>query len=185
MQIEPEISFQNVEHSDAVEQNIRERIAQLEQFHPRIVTCRVVVDAPHKDKVKGYLYQLRIDMSVPGDDLSVSRDAGLNHAHEDIYVAIRDAFDAARRLLEDRSRKMDAYRTKRHPEIHHGSVVRLFGDEGYGFIEAEDGHEVYFQRDGLTGDFWNRLEVGSYLRFKEMDGDKGLYAISVTLMDKT
>ncbi len=183
MQIEPEISFQNVAHSDAVERNIRDCLEQLEQFHPRIVTCRVVVDAPHRDKNKGNLYEIRIDISVPGEDIAVSREAGQNHAHEDIYVAIRDAFDAARRLLEDRARQMDAFRTKRHPEIHHGKVARLFAEEGYGFIEAEDGHEVYFQRDSLTGEFWNRLQIGSYLRFKEMDGDKGPFGVNVTLMD--
>jgi ribosome-associated translation inhibitor RaiA len=183
MQIEPEVSFQNVEHSAAVEQNIRERIGQLEQFHPHLIACRVVVDAPHHDKNKGNLYEIRIDMSVPGDDLAVSRHTGINHAHEDIYVAIRDAFDAARRLLEDRSRQMDAYRTKRHPEVQHGKVVRLFADDGYGFIETPDGREVYFQRDSLTGEFWNRLKVGSNLRFKEMEGDKGPFGVSVTLMD--
>lgn len=120
---------------------------------------------------------------MPGEDIAVTREAGQNHAHEDLYVATRDASGAARRLRGDRTRKMDAFRTKRHPEIHLGKVARLYVEEGYGFIEAENGHVVYFQRDSLAGEFWNRLKPGSYLRFKEMNGDKGPFGVNATLMD--
>lgn len=183
MGVESHVSFQNVERSEAVEKDILEKIDHLQKFHPRLVGCRVVVDAPHRDKRKGRLYEVRLDLSVPGRDISVTREAGVNHAHEDIYVAVRDSFDAAKRLLEDRVRKMDAHRTKRHPEVRHGRLARIFRDDGYAFIECEDGHEVYFDRDSMTKDTWPRLEVGSNLRFKQLDGDKGPYGIQVTLLD--
>jgi len=183
MDVEPQVSFQNLEHSDAVERDILEKVEHLHQLHPRLAGCRVVVDAPHRDKKKGRIYEVRIDMSVPGKDISVTREAGLNHAHEDIYVAIRDSFDAAKRLLDDRERKMDAHRTKRHPEVRHGKLARIFKEDGYAFIECEDGHEVYFDRDSLTKNVWPRLEVGCNLRFKQLDGDKGPYGIQITLLD--
>ncbi len=182
MQIEPQISFQNLEHSKAVEKNILEKIENLQKFHPRLIGCRVVVDAPHRDQGKGRIYEVRIDLSVPGNDISVTREAGMDHAHEDIYVAIRDSFDAARRLLEERVRKMDAHRTKRHPEVQHGRLARIFDEDGYAFIEAEDGHEIYFDRDSMTKDGWGKLELGSKLRFKELAGDKGPYGTQITLL---
>ena len=183
MEIRPEISFQNVEHSDAVERAVQARIEELERFFQRIVACRVVVDAPHKNKRKGQIYEIRIDLSVPGKDIAVTREAGEDHAHEDIYVAIRDAFDAAQRLLEDYVRKMSSHRQKRHPAKSHGKVVRIFDDDGYGFIEAEEGHEVFFDRDSLTGQVWPRMKVGSCVRFTEREGDKGPYGANITLLD--
>ena len=183
MPVGSQVSFQNLERSEAVENDILEKIEHLQKFHPRLAGCRVVVDAPHRDKKKGRIYEVRLDLSVPGSDISVTREAGVNHAHEDIYVAIRDSFDAAKRLLEDRARKMDAHRTKRHPEARHGRLARIFREDGYAFIECEDGHDVYFDRDSMTKDVWSRLEVGNRLRFKQLDGDKGPYGVQVTLLD--
>ncbi|NNE21741.1 MAG: HPF/RaiA family ribosome-associated protein [Rhizobiales bacterium] len=182
MQIEPSISFQNLARSDAIEQAIMERIDELEQFHPRLIGCRVVVDAPHRGKHRGRIYEVRIDLSVPGKDIAVTREAGTDHAHEDIYVAIRDSFDAARRQLEDQIRKTSGHRSKRHPESQHGKIVRIFDQDGYGFIETADGHEVYFDRDSMTKPSWPKVQVGSQVRFKELDGDKGPYGIQVTLL---
>ena len=185
MKIEPEVSFQNVEHSDAVEQNIRERISQLEQFHPHLITCRVVVDAPHQDKNKGNLYEIRIDMSVPGDDLAVSRHTGINHAHEDIYVALRDGFKAARRRLEDHSRRRSG-RVKTHAVPPHGTVARLFPEEGYGFIRTPDGGELYFHENSLVDGSFAKLEPGQEVRYvaAEKESEKGPQATTVKRIGK-
>ena len=180
MQIEPRISFRNVAHNERVEAQVREKIAELEQFHPRIVNCQVVIDAPHRQHQTGTLYDIRIDVSVPGRDIVVTREAGRDHAHEDIHVAVRDAFDAVRRRLEDRVRLMSPQRRKRHPETLHGRIDRLFAGEGYGFIESEFGEEVYFQEDSLTRAVWDQLAVDGRVRFKQLDGEKGPYAIHVT-----
>jgi len=183
MDVEPQVNFQNLEYSEAVERDILGKVEHLHRIHPRLAGCRVVVDAPHRGKNKGRIYEVRLDLSVPGKDISVTRESGENHAHEDIYVAIRDSFDAARRLLEDRVLKMDGQKTKRHPEVRHGRLARIFNEDGFAFIECEDGHEVYFDRDSMTNDAWSRLEVGSHLRFKQLDGDKGPYGIHVSLLD--
>jgi ribosomal subunit interface protein len=106
MPIPLQISFRNMEPSPAVEKRIRQKAAKLERFHDRIVGCTVVVEAPHRHHHKGKLYNVRVDISVPGKDVVVDRTKPTDHGHEDVYVAVRDAFDAAVRRVEDQSRKM-------------------------------------------------------------------------------
>ena len=94
------------ESSTAVEADIREKAGKLEQFYDHIMSCQVVVEAPHSHHHKGNLYQVRIDMTVPDGELLVSHGHHhQDHSHEDVYVAIRDAFDAMKRQLEDYARK--------------------------------------------------------------------------------
>lgn len=106
MEFPLDISFRNMDPSPAVEARIREKAAKLERFHGRIIGCTVVVEAPHRHHHKGKLYSVHIDISVPGKDLIVDRAKPLDHAHEDVYLAVRDAFNAAVRRLEDHTRKM-------------------------------------------------------------------------------
>jgi ribosome-associated translation inhibitor RaiA len=123
------ITFRNMPPSKAIEDNIREKAAKLDSFHDEIMSCRVTVEAPHRHHHKGKAYVVRIDMTVPGGELVINREpkrlvaarAGHgeelekklaeNHeptthaAHEDVYVAIRDAFNAAARKLQDHARR--------------------------------------------------------------------------------
>jgi ribosomal subunit interface protein len=95
-----------MESSTAVEASIREKAGKLEQFYDHIMSCRVVVESPHSRHHKGNLYQVHIDMTVPDGELLVNHGHHhKDHSHEDIYVAIRDAFDAMKRQLEDYARK--------------------------------------------------------------------------------
>ena len=103
-----------METSAAVEANIREKAAKLEQYYDQIMSCRVVVEAPHAHKHQGKLYQVHIDLGVPDGELVVSHEHHhKDSAHEDVYVAIRDAFDAMKRQLEDYARKRRG-KVKRH-----------------------------------------------------------------------
>ena len=101
MQVPLRVTFREMEPSDAVDQRIRERAAALEQFCGDITACHVVVEERHRHHHQGRLFHVRIDLSVPGTVLVVNREPHAHHEHEDVYVAIRDAFDAARRQLED------------------------------------------------------------------------------------
>ncbi|MEC4812530.1 MAG: HPF/RaiA family ribosome-associated protein [Scytonema sp. PMC 1069.18] len=94
-----QITFHNIQQSDAVEEKIRECVAKLEQFHHRITSCRVVIDAPHQNHHKGKLYHVQIDLTIPGREIVVNRNPSNHESHQDIYIAIRDAFDAAKRQL--------------------------------------------------------------------------------------
>jgi ribosomal subunit interface protein len=106
MPVPLQISFRNMDPSPAIEARIREKAAKLERFFDRIVGCEVTVEAPHRHHHKGKLYHVRIDIAVPGKDVHVGHAGPLDHAHEDVYVAIHHAFDAAVRQLEDHVRRM-------------------------------------------------------------------------------
>lgn len=101
-----QITFHGVDHSDAIENRIREKIEKLEKYAGQIISCHVVVEAPHKHVHKGKLYSIKIDLTIPGHEIVVNRDSHLDHSHEDIYVAIRDSFDEAKRRIQDCTRRM-------------------------------------------------------------------------------
>jgi len=101
-----QITFRHMALSPALDEHIRRRAAELDQFYDRITACRVVVESGAHHRHKGRIHQLRIHLTVPGGEIVVSRDPSERHAHEDVYVAIRDGFDAARRQLEDHVRRM-------------------------------------------------------------------------------
>lgn len=182
MQVEPQIAFKGMDPIPHVEARIRERIARLEQFHGRMTSCRVVLQPKHQRGQKGHIYHVRLDIMVPGGEIVVNREPEMNHAHEDVLVAIRDAFNAAERRIEDHVRKLEPRLTKEHAEKLRGTVDRVFAQEGYGFIAADDGREFYFERDSVTGDGWRGLDVGSQVRFSEMIGEKGPFAVAVTVV---
>jgi ribosomal subunit interface protein len=101
MQIPLQITIRDIEHSEALEARIRSKVDKLEDFFKHIMSCRIVVEMPHKHHHQGKQFNVRIDIGVPGHEIAVNRD----HA-EDVYVAVRDAFDAAKRQLEDYARKI-------------------------------------------------------------------------------
>ena len=101
MQIPMQITIRDMEHSEALETHIREKAKKLDEFFNHIMSCRVVVEMPHKHHHQGKQYNVRIDIGVPGNEIVVNRD----HS-EDVYIALRDAFDAAKRQLEDYARKI-------------------------------------------------------------------------------
>ncbi|SLN59126.1 HPF/RaiA family ribosome-associated protein [Oceanibacterium hippocampi] len=105
MQFPSEITFHNMDHSDAVETRVRDEIEKLGRFNSALIGCRVVVSADHKSQNKGRIFHTRINISVPGSTLVVDREPEANRAHEDVYVAVRDAFAAARRQLQDYAEK--------------------------------------------------------------------------------
>jgi ribosomal subunit interface protein len=113
MEDQLQITFHGVDHSDAIENRIREKAARLERFAQHITSLRVTVDAPHQQHTKGTLYSVRIDARLRNDELAVSRAHRYDHSHEDVYTAIRDAFDAIKRQLEDHVRQQQGT-VKRH-----------------------------------------------------------------------
>lgn len=182
MQIPLQITFRDMEPSDAVERAVREKAAKLEQFS-EVMSCHVVVQMINKHSQKGILYQVSIDLTVPGTEIVVSRDHGVDHSHEDVYVAIRDSFDAARRQLQDHH-QISHQKVKAHQVSPHGRISELFHDEGYGRIETTDGRSIYFHQNSVLNDEFSALEIGSEVRFAEEQGDEGPQASSVQRVGK-
>lgn len=185
MDIPLQVSFRNMDRSEAVEARVREKAGKLEQYYGHLTSCRVVVEAPQRRHHKGNLFHVRIELGLPGKELVVSRHPKDKQAHEDVYVAIRDAFDAARRQLEDRVRKTDG-RVKAHEIPLHGKVLRLLPYEGFGFIAASDGREIYFHKNSVLRDGFDKLEVGHDVRLvvAERESAQGPQASTVVPLGK-
>lgn len=101
MQRPLKITIHGIDHSNMLETRIRTKAEKLEQFFEHMTSCHVIVDMPHKHHYQGNNFNVRIDISVPGNEIVVTHD----HA-EDVYVALRDAFDAANRRLKDYAHKL-------------------------------------------------------------------------------
>src|SRR5690349_7506183 len=106
------ISFHGVDPSPAIEARIQERAARLERFHPRITSCEVAVEEPHHKHRKGNLFSVRLLIRTPTSEVVINRAGPEDHAHEDFFVALRDAFDAAQRKLEDEHRTRSRHGAK-------------------------------------------------------------------------
>jgi len=169
MQIPLQITFRHMDTSEALEADIREKAEKLERISSHITSCRVVVEAPHRHSRKGKLYRVSVDITHPPKvEIAVSREHRADHAHEDVYVAVRDAFNAAARRLEDAVRKMNG-EVKAHEAPPHGRVVRMFPD--HGFIEMSDGQEIYFHRNSVVDGGFDALEDGAEVRVVVAEGE--------------
>lgn len=178
MQLPLQISFHNVSRTSEIEDLIWEHAATLNEFYGRIMSCRVVVDMPHRHHEHGNLYQVRIDLKVPGEEIAITREPSQHVACRDLHVAIRDAFDEARRKLEDYARRQRGA-TKLHEEAPRARVTKTFPQADYGFLQTADGRDVYFHRDSVIGCRLEELQIGAVVTFVEELGDKGPQASTV------
>ena len=183
MTIPLQIAYEGgLEASPAMQARIEHEATKLERFAERIHSCHVAVVGRSGRRRHGDLYGVRIRITRPGQtDVVVDRNPNADHAHEDVYVAIRDAFNAARRRLQDRERRV-AGQVKRHEAPPQGHVSRLLRDEGYGFIETADGLELYFHRNAVLNGGFERMREGDEVRFAEEAGEKGPQASTVRLV---
>lgn len=120
------INFHNVTPSLAIETAVKERVDRLTKFYPRITSCQVMIEYPHRHHHKGALFRVHIDLSVPQEEIVINNVGPKNKAHSDVYVAIRDAFDAITRRLQEHAKRirgevkyhnLQAARQRRRPPI--------------------------------------------------------------------
>lgn len=173
MAVPLQVTFKGMESSPALEARIREKAVRLERFERDILRCHVTIEVPHHHHRKGRMFRARVEVFVPRGEIVVTRESPQDHAHEDPYVAVRDAFDAVVRQLEDHVRKLDHRTTPNEPALVHGRVARFVAGEDYGFIETDDGQEVYFHRNSVAGHVFDRLRVGDPVRLTVTEGEKG------------
>jgi cold shock CspA family protein/ribosome-associated translation inhibitor RaiA len=178
MQIPLQVSFRHMDHSAAIEALIREKVAKLDAFPDHIIGCRVVVEPAGKHHENGNLYQVRIDITVPSEEIVVVRQPSQHTEYKDIQVALRDAFDSARRRLEDYVRRRQGC-VKVLEAAPHARVSKLLPEQGYGFLATLDGREIYFHRHSVLNDEFDRLQIGSEVTFVEKKGKKGPQASTV------
>jgi ribosomal subunit interface protein len=182
MQLPVQISFHEVPHSDAIDAYVRKRADKLDVMAPRLTSCRVVVDLPHKHARHGEHYRVRVDVTTPGGEVVVTRSPDDARTYEDVFAAIDAAFDDLGRQLQDfvRRRRGDV---KPHEKARHGQVIKVFTYEGYGFLRTEEGEELYFHHNNVLDGAFARLKVGDRVRFVEDSGEHGAaHASTVALV---
>lgn len=182
MQTPLQITFREAtDPTGAIRARIEEHVEKLDSFHKNIIGCQVVVESPHHNHHKGNLYQVRINLSVPGHKFVASSEAKHDHAHEDVYVAVRDAFEAITRQLESLTH-IQRGNVKVHIALPEGTVTVLFPENDCGRILTQDGHDIYFHRNSLTHDNFDTLKVGALVAYESEMGDDGLQATYVKIL---
>jgi cold shock CspA family protein/ribosome-associated translation inhibitor RaiA len=176
MQTPLQVAVRDVEDSEAAQELVRKCVEKLEVFYARITSCRVMIEVPQRFPAgTPIVYNVRVDIRVPGEEIVIRR-----QAHPELHTAIQDAFDTAGRRLQDYARRARGD-VKHDTKMGRGTVTQLFPFEGYGFLQTDDGREVYFHRHSVIDEAFERLEVGSAVRFVEEVGEKGPQASTVAL----
>jgi cold shock CspA family protein len=185
MQLPLQVSFRQMTGSAEIESLIREQAASLDQFAQHIMSCRVVVELVGKHHRHGNLYEVHLDIKLPGGEIAVTREPGQHSEYRDIGVAVRDAFDAARRKIEDYVRRRRGA-VKVHEAVPHARVLALYPLSDYGFLRDRDGRDVFFHRQSVADDAFDHLDLGTEVTFVEADepGDKGPQASTVKMVGR-
>lgn len=177
MQVPVQITIRDVPHYTSVEKHIYRKAQKLNQFCKQLIACNIVLEQVQKHQNNGKLFNVRIYVSLPRKIELV-----INHnQNENMYIAIRDAFEDMTRKIEEASQKLKGD-IKVHPTLLEGHIVRLFNYDDFGFIESFDGTEYYFNAGNVAHPHFSQLEVGNGVRFIEMLGDEGPQAHRVKLI---
>ncbi len=179
MQSPVQVTFQSMDHSDALDFYVRTHAAKLETFFDGITSCHITLEAPRRAHTGGH-YHVRIRLHVPGEEIAVTRAPDEGTVNADAHASVDEAFDEAGRRLQDYvRRKRGDVRTHEHHR--HGRVKKLFGYEGYGFLETPEGEEIYFHRNAVLDHAFDRMAIGSHVTFVDEMGEKGAQASTVVL----
>lgn len=186
MQVPLEFSTRDLveETAEQARMLVQEQVSKLDHMARDIIACRVAVERPQRNQRNGNQYRVRIEATLaPGKKLVVVQDPGKNDPGDSLRHVVKHAFDAMRRQINtERQRRRGDVKT--HMDAV-GIVDRLFPEAGYGFIRsAEDGRELYFHHNSVLHRDFDRLSVGTQVRYIEAEGDKGPRASTVQIIDK-
>jgi ribosome-associated translation inhibitor RaiA/cold shock CspA family protein len=181
MDVPVEIVFHNMQSSPSVEAEIRSRVEKLDRLYNHLVGCRVSVELLHRRHQTGNLFNVHVEMRVPGEELVVSHEP--HHARDrfvdpDVMVALRTAFKTAERRLVDFKKKQRGD-VKVHPDSFAGQVAQLYPDEDHGFLLTNEGTQLYFHRNSLANRDFDRLKISDRVHFIETVGTTGPIASKV------
>ena len=178
-----EVTFRNTVAVPAIEALVRREAAKLERYHRPVLSCRVAIERPQRFQRQGSVYRVRLVITAgTRRPIVVTRDPRESDMHDDLRTILLDAFKAARRQLQSmgQQRRGEAKTSAGARAL----VVRLFPKAHYGFLKTLDGREIYFHRNSVLHDDFERLAAGTEVRFEEVEGDKGPQASSVQIVNK-
>jgi cold shock CspA family protein len=188
MKILPTITYRNLEKSDAIDKLVHDKIAKLEHICNYINSCHITLEKIHDRPRSGSPYRVRIDLTIPpGHELVAQRNPGESIQYEPLDAVIRQTFDAMRQQLSKLTHLQRASeQASRYEEAQEtiGFVTKLFREDGYGFLKALDGQEIYFHRHSVLHNEFDRLEIGTGVHFCEEEGEEGPQASTVKIVNK-
>ncbi len=183
METPAEIVFHNMPASPAIENEIRDRVEKLDRMYNHLIGCRVSVEQLHRRHQTGNVYEVHIELRVPGEDVVVSHEP--HHARErysdpDVNVALRDAFKTAeRRLMEFKRKQRGDVKVHEDAAFFAGQVSQLYPKEDHGFLLTHEGTQLYFHRNSLVQRDFDDLRIGDRVHFVQTIGDTGPIANKV------
>lgn len=184
MQVPAQIDFQGMDPAPELRQRAEDWIDKLETRFGRITSCRVVIKAPGEKHKTGGLYEVNIELALPdGRSVTAARTPPADERFQLARFAIDEAFKRARRRLQDQAGRMRG-QVKAHATPPVGTVIDLHRDEGYGFIRTTDDRNVYFHRNSVLEEGFDKLEIGARVSFSEEQGVKGAQASTVHVLGK-
>lgn len=184
MQVPLEVTYRGVEKTDAIDELVNEKVGKLETVCDRLNSCHIAIEKIHDRPSSGSPYRVRIDMRVPGQEVVAESNPGEGVQYNALDAVIRDAFDAARRQLQEITERQ-RNRVKTHEAQEMTAIVsKIFREEGYGFIKTFDDREVYFHRNSVLHDDFDRIEIGTGVHFFLEDGEEGPQASTVKIVNK-
>ncbi len=197
-----QVTFRNMAAIAGVRDEVEDRIQKLETFCKPILSCRVMIEAPTNHHRKGGSFLVRIDVKLHDGRVDVRytesphpvkrtplrqkpvQGRETSDGHETLMLTVRDAFDAARRQLQEHVRRRRAD-VKTHEPGLQGTVCKIFPDGGYGYLETADGREFYFHANSVIGVSFEKLRLGSKAQFVEESGQKGPQASTVRVLKRS
>jgi cold shock CspA family protein len=183
MDVPLELSFRGVEKTPDLEQLVEREVDKLHRAS-RFTSCRVAVEQPHQHQRTHNPYRVRIEVTMPpGKDLVVTKEPRDSDRYDNVSTVIRKAFDAMERQLKETAEKRRGD-VKSHAGEATALVSRLFPDEDYGFLQTPDGREIYFHRNAVLHEDYERLVIGTEVRYAETMGTKGPQASTVQIVNK-
>jgi cold shock CspA family protein len=184
MQTPVEIDFQGMKGNETLRACVVKHIAVLEQRFGRITACRVVIKGPSERHRTGGACEVAIRLCLPqGREVDIGRSERADDRHADAVFALNDAFKRARRRLQDHARRMRGH-VKTHDVSPIATVKRFDDVSGFGFLETEDGREIYFHKNSLLNGGTGQVAPGMRVTFFEEMGEKGPQASTVKVLGK-
>ena len=197
-----QITFRNMAAIADLRETIESRIQKLETFCKPILSCRVMIEAPNHHHRKGDPFHVRIDTTLTDGKVVVKHAESIYPGKSELdsersrkrrettsernclMLAVRGAFSAARRKLQEhaRLRRSDV---KTHEPNLLAKVSRIFPDAGYGYLETPDGREIYFHENSVLGGPFKKLKPGIRAQVVEEVGLKGPQASTVRIIKKS
>ena len=184
MQTAVKIDYHGMEPSESIHNRVAEHVERLEHLFSGITACHVGLKAPSEHHRRGGPYEVSIRLALPGGrEVEVRRTPKLDERHGDLLFAVNDAFRRARRQLQDQVRRMQS-QVKVHEHQPAGKVLSFDQATGYGFIRAEDGHDVFFHKNSVVDAPIGKIAAGLPVTFAEEIGEKGPQASTVHILGK-